>query len=62
MGCLTLFMYEVTHEKVCIEYRAETAGEDPRPDHGGYQYNPRAMKPTTPLPSWLPAQSRFPSI
>jgi hypothetical protein len=29
MGYLTLFMYEVMHEKVCLKYRAETAGEDP---------------------------------
>jgi hypothetical protein len=30
MGYLTLFFYEIMHEKVCIKYRAETAGDDPR--------------------------------
>jgi len=36
---------EMAHKRrsvlVDIKYRAETAGEDPRPDHGGYQYNPQ---------------------
>jgi len=30
MGSLTLFMYGVMHEKVCLKYRAETAREDPK--------------------------------
>lgn len=29
MGYLTLFIYEVMYEKVCLKHRAETAGDDP---------------------------------
>lgn len=30
MGYLTLFIYEVMHEMVCIKYRSETDGDDPK--------------------------------
>jgi hypothetical protein len=28
MGYLTLFMYQVMHEEVCLKYCAKTTGED----------------------------------